>query len=102
MEDVSDLDRRAELQRAAALWTHVAFAWLSEIGKAGFVVASGLDAAQVPAVAVGSGDELAFAQGLVGKNGALEADRAQRPPSAPNAARISSSLAALEAPASAS
>ena len=74
---MADLDRRAELQRAAALWTHVAFAWLAEVGEAGLVVAPGLDAAQVPAVAVRSGDELPFAQGLVGNHRALEADRAR-------------------------
>ena len=46
--------------------------------KRGCVVAAGLDAAQMPAVAVRAGDELALAQRLVGDHLAREADRAER------------------------
>ena len=51
---------------------------LAEVGEARLEVAAGLDAAQVPAVAVRAGDELALAQRLVGDDLAREADRAER------------------------
>ena len=61
-----------KMRRAAALGTAVALAGLAEIGEARLVVAPRLDAAQVPAVAVRAGDELAVAQRLVGDDSALE------------------------------
>ncbi len=42
---------------------------LADVGEARLEVAAGLDAAQVPAVAVRAGDELALAQRLVGDDG---------------------------------
>ena len=100
LEDVPDLDRGLEPQRAAAVRAAVALARLADVGEARLEVAAGLDAAQVPAVAVRAGDELALAQRLVGDDLALEADRAERAAgSAPNAARISSSVAGRESPA---
>ena len=64
---------------------------LADVGEARLEVAAGLDAAQVPAVAVRAGDELALAQRLVGDDLARRSrpGRASRR-SAPNAARISS------------
>ena len=66
LEDVADLDRGRELQRAAAVRAGVVFGRLAQIGEPRLEVAPRLDAAQMPAVAVGAGDELPVAQGLVG------------------------------------
>ena len=66
LEDVADLDRRLEAERAAAHRDSVALAGLADVGEARLVVAAGLDAEQVPAVAVRAGDELPLAQRLVG------------------------------------
>ena len=65
-------------ERAAAVRAGVALARLAQVGEARLEVAPGLDAAQVPAVAVRAGDELPVAQRLVGDDLALEADRAER------------------------
>ena len=47
LEDVPDLDRRLEAQRAAAVRARVALARLAEVGEARLEVAAVLDAAQV-------------------------------------------------------
>ena len=78
LEDVADLDRGLEAQRAAAVEARVALLRLAEVGEARLEVAAVLDAAQVPAGAVRAGDELPFAQRLVGDDLAVEADRAER------------------------
>src|SRR5919108_3661484 len=49
----------------AAARTYVAFTNLSQVGEAGFEVAAGLHAAQVPVVPVRTDDVLALAQCLV-------------------------------------
>src|SRR5439155_20892766 len=64
LEDVTDLERDLEPQRAAAVGAAVALAHLADVGEAQLEVASRLDAAQVPAVAVRAGHELPLAQGL--------------------------------------
>src|SRR5581483_1435141 len=78
VEDVAHLDRRLEGERAAALRAAVALARLPQVGEAGLVVAAGPNAAQMEAVAVGAGDELALAQRLVGDHLAVESDRTER------------------------
>ena len=81
-------------KRAAADRAGVALHRLPDVGEARREVATVLDAAQMPARAVRAGDELPLPQRLVGHDLAGEADRARASPgSAPNAARISSSVA---------
>ena len=58
--------------------TAVALAGLAQIRESRLVVTARLDAAQMPAVLVRTGDELALAQRLVGDDPALEAERAER------------------------
>ncbi len=62
----------------AADRTCVSFANFSQVGEAGLEVAPGLDAAQVPVVAVRADHVLAFAQRLVGDHLDLRAYRAER------------------------
>src|SRR5581483_5950249 len=78
IEDVADLDRRLERQRAAALGAAVAFERLAQVGEPRLVVAPCLDAAQVEAVLVRTGDELPLAQRQIGDDLAREPDRAER------------------------
>ena len=78
IEDVTDLDRGLEDERAPAQPAAVAFARLAQIGESRLVVAARLDAAQVPPVVVCAGDELPFAERLVGDHLAREADGAER------------------------
>src|SRR5205823_4969389 len=66
LEDVAELDRRLLEERAAADDAGITRVRLPDVGEARFVVPSGLNALQVPAVAVRTGHELTFAQGLVG------------------------------------
>src|SRR4029078_6328278 len=80
VEDVPDLDCRAEDQRTAALRATVAVAWLSQVGEARLEVSSRLDTAQVPAVAVRAGHVLPLAQRLVCDHLAGEGDRGKRTP----------------------
>src|SRR5207237_9090021 len=78
LEDVADLERDLESQRAAAVGAAVALAHLADVGEARLVVPPRLDAAQVPAVAVRAGHELPLAQGLVGDDLDGDADRPER------------------------
>src|SRR5207253_3794280 len=78
VEDVADLDRRAELQRAAAHRAAIALARLADVGEPGLVVATRRDAANMPAVPVRARDELPLAERLVRQNLAAEADGAER------------------------
>ena len=78
IEDVADLDRGLEGERAAALGAPVALDRLAQIGEPRLEVAPRLDTAKVEAVLVRAGDELAVAQRLVGDDLAGEADRAER------------------------
>src|SRR5262245_60351533 len=78
VEDVPDLDRRLERERAATLRAAIALERLAEVGERGLVVAPGLDAAEMEAVSVRAGDELALVQCQIGEHLALEADRAKR------------------------
>src|SRR5262249_55210086 len=84
--DVPDLDRGLKDEGPATYPAAVAFARLAQVCEARLVIAARLDPAQVPSVAVCPGDELSFAQRLVGDHLAGEADRPQRP--APCAERI--------------
>src|SRR5204862_287796 len=79
VEDVPDFDRGLEAERAAAVRAAVALPRLAQVGEARLEVAPRLDAAQVPAVAVRAGDELAAAERLVCHHLAGEADRPERP-----------------------
>src|SRR6476659_4647964 len=78
LEDVADLDRRRERERATAVRAGVALARGAQVGEARLEVAPGLGAAQVPAVAVRTGDVLPLAQRLVRDNRPLESDGAER------------------------
>src|SRR6185503_4876227 len=80
LEDMADLDRRLETERAAAVRARVRRRRGAQVGEARGIVAPGLDAAQVPAVAVRAGDELPVLQREVGDDLAPEADRAERAP----------------------
>ena len=51
---------------------------LADVREARLVVASGLDSAEVPAVAVRAGDELPLAKRLVGDNLDVDPDRPER------------------------
>ena len=73
-----DLDRGLEAERTAAVGARVALARLADVGEPRLVVAAGLDAEQMPAVAVRAGDELPLAQRLVGDDLDLDTDRAER------------------------
>src|SRR5207244_2590103 len=79
LEDVSDLDRGPELQRAAAHRTPVTFFGDAKICKPGVKVSAVLDTLQVPARPVGARHELTPAKRLVGDDLALEPDGAERP-----------------------
>src|SRR5262249_57717859 len=79
VEDVADLDRRLEAQRAAAVGTGVPLARLAQVGEPRLVVAASLDAAQVKSVSVRAGDVLALTQRLVGDDLAPPADPTDRP-----------------------
>src|SRR5215831_12649134 len=78
LEDVADLDRGLDPQRAAALRAGVPVLRLADVGEGRFVVAAGLDAAEVPAVLVRPRDELALAERLVGDHLDVDADRPDR------------------------
>ena len=65
-------------ERAAAVRAAVALLRLADVGESRLVVAAGLDAAEVEAVAVRTGDELALPERLVGDHLALEPDRPER------------------------
>src|SRR6185437_16029095 len=79
LEDVPNLDRGLDVQNAVpADQTDVALRDLAQVVKLGLIVAPGLDAAQVPAGAVRSPDELALSQRLVGDDSGAHADRADR------------------------
>ena len=73
-----DLDRDLEAEPPAALGARVALLRLADVGELGLIVAARLDAAQVPAGAVRSGDELPLAQRLVGDDRAGEPDGPER------------------------
>ena len=73
-----DLDRDLEVERAAVDRAAVALLRLAQVGEARLEVAPRLHAAEVHAVLVRAGDELALAQHLVGDHFAGEADGAER------------------------
>ena len=77
IEDVADLDRRLEDERATAQPATVTFARLAQIGEPRLVVAARFDTAQVPPVVVSAGDELPFAERFVGDHLARETDGAR-------------------------
>jgi hypothetical protein len=79
LEDMAELDRRLEAQPPSAVRAHVTLLRLSDIGETRPVVAAGLHPAQVPAVAVRTGDVLPRPKCLVRDDLALEPDRSQRP-----------------------
>ena len=79
LEDVADLDCRGEGERAAAVRADIALSGFAHVGELRLEVASGLDPAQMPAVAVRAGHELPDAERLVGHDAPLEPDRAERP-----------------------
>ena len=72
------LDRDSKVERAAAHRTPVALPRLPQIGEPRLVITSRFDAAEMPPVAIGSSDELSFAQCLVGDDLTREPNRAQR------------------------
>src|SRR6266700_2020013 len=74
-EDVPDLDRRLDAERAAALRAGVAVLRLPDVDEGWVVVAAGLDAAEVPSVLVGACDVLALPECLVRDHVDLDADR---------------------------
>ena len=76
VEDVPHLDRDSKVERAAAQRTPVALPGLPQIGEPRLVITSRFDAAEMPAVAIGTCDELSFAQCLVGDDLTREPDRA--------------------------
>src|SRR5207249_3695037 len=81
LEDVAELDRRLELERAAALGAAVAFARLAQVGEARLEVTARLNPAEVVVVAVRADDILALLERFVGDHldrGADRADRAAR------------------------
>jgi hypothetical protein len=87
-----------ELEPAAAFGTDIALLRLAEIGETRLVVATCLHAAQVPAVAIGTGDELAL-RSISSATTRPSKPTGSEPPPAPKAARISSSSAGRDAPA---
>src|SRR5438067_11970980 len=76
VEDVADLDRRLEPERAAAFGTAVALDRLADVRETRRVVPTRLDPEQVPAVPVRARDELALAERVVREDLAAEADGA--------------------------
>ena len=79
LEDVTDLDRRLHDEAAAAHGTGVALPRLADVRERRLEVAPGLNAAQVPTVAVRAGDELALAQRLVRDHLEVRANRPEEP-----------------------
>ena len=77
LEDVPDLDRRLEPQRAAATRTGVTLAREPDVGEPSVEVPPVLHAAQVVAGAVRAGDELPRPERLVEHDDAVEPDRAR-------------------------
>ena len=73
-----DLDRRRELSLPPQFGQVSPSCGRAQVGESRLEVAPGFDAAQMPAVAVGAGDELTLAQRLVGDDPPLEADRPER------------------------
>ena len=92
------LDRGPELQGAAALGAAVALDRLAQVGEPRLEVAARLDAAQMPAVAVGAGDELPSRSVSSAITSPSNPTGPSEPPEAPNAARISSSVEGREPP----
>src|SRR5439155_14360596 len=82
LEDVADLDRGLHVERPAALRAGVAVLRLADVGEGGLVVTAGLDAAEMPAVLVRPGDELALAKRRVGHHLDAAPDRPERAPAA--------------------
>src|SRR4029079_17940762 len=78
LEDVPDLDRRLEPQRAAATRTGVTLAREADVRESSVEVPPVLHAAQVVAGAVRAGDELPGPERLVEHDGAIELDRPER------------------------
>ena len=101
LEDVADLDRGLESQPPAAHRAGISFDRLPDVRETGREVAAVLDATQVPARPVCPGDELPFAQGLVGDDLSREPDRAERPRVGAEGGSISSRLTAGTLPSAA-
>ena len=78
LEDVSDFDRRLDQEVAAAHGTGVARLRLANVREGRVEVASRLDAAEVPAVTVRTGNELTFPQRLVGNHFDRDVQRPDR------------------------
>src|SRR5206468_312098 len=78
LEDVADLDRRLDLERAAALRACVAGLRLPDVEERRLVVATRRDAAEVPAVLVRARHVLTLAERFVGNDLDVDPDRAER------------------------
>ena len=78
LEDVADLDRGLDGEASAALGARVALDRLADVREARLVVASRLDAADVPAVTIRARDELTLAERLVRDHLDRDAERPDR------------------------
>src|SRR3954447_14736952 len=84
VEEVADLDRRLDVDAAAAVRARIALLDMPQIGPGvGPPVPTRLDAEEVPPVAVRAGHVLALAQELVGDDLAVEAHGPERAPVRP-------------------